>query len=442
MHRLQPVLGLIVMIGLLVAFSSNRRAIRWRIVAWGLGLQVLFALLVLKVQAGETVFSWINTGFLKIVDATEAGSTFVFGPMAKSDYVPVGRVGSDSPFSQREGLVAQTGFSFAFRVLPTIIFFSSLMAMGYHLGIMQLVVRAFAKVMAVSMKTSGAETLSASANIFVGQTEAPLMVRPYVNTMTRSELMAVMVGGFATVAGGVMLAYIIMLRHLMPDIGTHLLTASVMSAPASLMMAKLAVPETETPRTLGDVRVELPRSDANLLDAASRGATEGLTLALNVGAMLLVFVGLLALADMALAAIGTHVFGVKADGPQWSLALLFGRAFAPLAWLLGVPSEDCAGVGRLLGTKTFLNEFVAYADLSKMPELSPRARLIASYALCGFANFSSIGIQIGGIGGMAPERRHDLARLGLKAMIVGSFAAFSTACVVAILTADEDLVIS
>ncbi len=437
MERIQPIIGLVVMIGLLILFSSHRKAIKWRVLVWGVALQILFALFVLKVPLGYSIFQGINAGFLKIIAATEAGTGFLFGPMGAGDFVPVGVTDESGQFQQVGGRLARTGCIFAFRILPTIIFFSSLMAIGYYLGLMQWIVRGVAKVMSVSMKTSGAETLSAAANIFVGQTEAPLMVRPYVNKMTKSELMAVMSGGFATAAGGVLLAYIILLKDMIPDIGAHLLTASVMSGPASLMMAKLLLPETEESQTLGEVKIELPRTDANVLDAAARGATEGLTLALNVGAMLLVFISLVALADLGLAALSKHVFHLDTS---WSLALIFGWLFRPVAWLLGVPWPDCAAVGQLLGTKTFLNEFVAYVDLARMGELSaekalsPRASLIASYALCGFANIGSIGIQIGGIGAMAPERRHDLARLGLKAMIVGSLAAFSTACVVAILT--------
>lgn len=431
MSRLQPLLGLLVMIGLLYAFSSDRRAIRWRVVLWGMGLQVLFALVVLKTSIGVQVFGGINQGFVRLMAASDRGAAFVLGPMAVADQVPVGEIGPDKSFQPHRTWVARTGYNFAFRVLPTIIFFSALMAIGYHLGIMQFVVRAFSRVMAWSMKTSGAETMANAANIFVGQTEAPLMVRPYVNRMTNSELMAIMVGGFANTAGGVMMAYISMLKDLVPDIGAHLLTSSILTGPASLMMAKLAVPETQEPLTAGELKVDLPKVDANVVDSAARGTAEGLMLALNVGAMLITFIALVALVDALLGAASTHLLHTQTP---WSLSLVFGTLFWPVAWLLGIPPRDCAAVGQLLGTKTFLNEFVAYADLATMKDLSPRSYLIASYALCGFANISSIGIQLGGIGAMAPERRHDLARLGVKAMIVGSMATFSAACIVAILT--------
>jgi concentrative nucleoside transporter, CNT family len=430
MERIQPALGLVVMIGLLYAFSANRRAVRWRVVAWGLALQVIFALFVLKVPLGETIFSKINDGFSAIMKAADEGGKFVFGIQGTSDCVPVG-AGEGAAFKPTPGLYAQTGFNFAFRILPSIILFSSLMAIGYHLGVMQRIVRAFARVMSVSMRTSGAETMANAANIFVGQTEAPLMVRPYIARMTNSELMAIMVGGFANTAGGVMLAYIGMLKDIVPNIGAHLLASSIMTGPASLMMAKLLVPETQEPLTAGEVKLDLPKVDTGVLDAAVRGTTEGLGLALNVAAMLIVFIALVALADSGLAWVSTSLFHTASP---WSLSLIFGKLFWPMAWLLGVPKQDCAAVGNLLGIKTFLNEFVAYRQLQGTVNLSPRSYLIASYALCGFANIGSIGIQLGGIGAMAPDRRHDLARLGLKAMIAGSFATFSAACIVAILT--------
>ncbi len=431
MQRLQPAIGLLVMIGLLWVFSQNRRAIRWRVVIWGLLLQFVFALIVLDTSLGQRVFTAINDGFMKVTDAANAGSQFVFGTMGMADYVPVGQVSDKEGFAPAGTLVARTGLIFAFRILPTIIFFSALMAIGYHLGIMQMIVRAFARVMSWSMGTSGAETMANAANIFVGQTEAPLMVRPYIARMTNSELMAVMVGGFANTAGGVLLAYMIMLKDVVPNIGAHLLTSSVLTGPASLMMAKLLIPETGDPLTAGDLKIDLPKVDTGVVDAATRGTTEGLSLALNVAAMLIVFIALVALADSALAWGSTALL----HRPEpWSLAMIFGKLFWPMAWLLGVPRQDCAAVGNLLGVKTFLNEFIAYQKLQATPGLSPRSYLIASYALCGFANIGSIGIQLGGIGAMAPERRHDLARLGVKAMIVGSFATFSAACVVAILT--------
>ncbi len=437
-HRLQPVLGLLFMIAVLYLFSAHRRAVRWRVVIWGLALQFLFALLVLpsgRLPAGTAtpagaqhgVLAAVNDAFTQIIKAADAGAEFVFGPAI----LQVGELDANNQFQATPRLVVSMGYVFAFRVLPSIIFFSALMTMAYYLGIMQRIVWVFARIMSVSMRTSGAETLSNAANIFVGQTEAPLMVRPYIARMTNSELMAIMVGGFANTAGGVLLAYIGMLQHLVPNIGAHLLISSVLTGPSSLMMAKILLPETEEPATTGDVKPDLPKLDANLLDAATRGTTEGLTLALNVAAMLVTFVALIALVDAGLAWIST---GLLHRPEPWSLAAIFGKLFWPMAWLLGVPYQDCGTVGNLLGIKTFLNEFVAYKVLaSPQTHLSARGYLVASYALCGFANIASIGIQIGGIGAMAPQRRGDLARLGLKAMIAGSFATFSAACVVAIL---------
>lgn len=431
MERIQPIIGLAVMIGLLYAFSADRRAVSWRVVVWGLALQFIFALFVLHTSAGQAVFAGVNQAFTAVMNASRQGAEFVFGSPGTGNTVPVGEVTGRGDFRQSGRLVANLGFQFAFRALPPIIFFSALMAVGYHVGVMQWLVRFFARLMSYSMKTSGAETMSAAANIFVGQTEAPLMVRPYVNTMTQSELMAIMVGGFANTAGGVLIMYMSLLESRIPDIGAHLLTSSVLTGPASLMMAKLLLPETARPATAGDVRLELPRTDANTIDAAARGTQEGLALALNVAAMLIVFIAMVALADAALGWVSLHLF--RADEP-WTLATVFGKLFWPFAWLMGVPREDCAAVGNLLGVKTFLNEMVAYVQLADTGGgLSQRSYLIASYALCGFANISSIGIQIGGIGAMAPERRGDLARLGVKAMIAGSFATFSAACVVAIM---------
>jgi CNT family concentrative nucleoside transporter len=325
------------------------------------------------------------------------------------------------------------GAYFAFGVLPTIIFFSSLMAVLYHLGIMQRVVKGMAHVMQRTMGTSGAETLSAAGNIFVGQTEAPLLVRPFVDKMTISELMAVMTGGFATVAGGVLAAYVGMLRGVFPDIAGHLLSASIMSAPAALVIAKVMIPEPnpELSETYGGVKHELKSEDANVIDAAARGASEGLGLALNVAAMLLAFIALISLVN-ALLGWGGGLLGLEG----LTLEGLLGAVLAPLAWLMGVSWADAAAVGELMGLKTVLNEFVAYLRLSTMlgeGALEPRSVIIATYALSGFANFSSIAIQIGGIGGIAPGRRSDLSRLGLRAMIAGSIAAFMTATVAGML---------
>jgi CNT family concentrative nucleoside transporter len=431
MYRLQPVLGLIVMIAVLYLLSRDRKAIRWRIVLWGLGLQFLLAVFVLRTGTGQWLFDTLNDGFLAIMAASEEGAAFVFGPMATADHVPVGTMDETGAFEQTGATIARTGFNFAFRILPTIIFFSALMAVGYYIGLMQLIVRGFAKIMSVSMRTSGAETMATAANIFVGQTEAPLMVRPYVNKMTYSELMAIMVGGFANTAGGVLLMYVGLLQDRIPNIAAHLLTSSVMTGPAALMMAKLAIPETQTPETAGEVRIKLPKQDVNVIDAAVRGTREGLEMALNVGAMLIVFISLVALFDLGLGWVSVSVLGAE---QPWTLALIFGKLFWPVAWLIGVPPQDCDVVGHLIGVKTFLNELVAYLELAdRGGEISDRSYLIASYALCGFANIASIGIQIGGIGVLAPERRSELAKLGFRAMVVGAMATFSSACIVAIL---------
>jgi len=330
-------------------------------------------------------------------------------------------------------MVARTGGFFAFNVLPTIIFFSSLMTVLYHLGIMQAVVKGFAWVMQRTMKTSGAETLSATGNIFVGQTEAPLLIKPFVETMTRSELMAVMTAGFATVAGGVMAAYVGMLQPFFSDIAGHLMAASVMSAPAALVVAKLMYPEEGEPETATTLDLALEKPDVNVIDAAARGAGEGLHLALNVGAMLLAFVALVALLDGILGLAGGWV-GLEG----LSLQLILGWLLAPVAWIMGVPWADAAVVGSLMGLTTALNEFFAYLQLADIlsgggPGLQPRSIIISAYALSGFANFSSIAIQIGGIGGIAPSRRHDLSALGLRAMIGGTIAAFMTATVAGML---------
>jgi CNT family concentrative nucleoside transporter len=323
---------------------------------------------------------------------------------------------------------AAGGAYFAFSVLPTIIFFSSLMTVLYYLRVMQTVVKAFAWIMQRTMGTSGAETLSASGNIFLGQTEAPLMIRPFVEKMTMSELHCVMTGGFATVAGGVMAAYVGMLLPYFPEIAGHLLAASVMSAPAAIVISKVMYPETEEPETRGTLKADVPSPDVNVIDAATRGAGEGLTLALNVGAMLLAFIALIAMINAGFGWVGS-VFGY--DG--LSLELVSGWIMAPVAWIMGVPWHDSVAIGSLLGVKTIINEFVAYLQLAtslqRGIDLEPRSIVIATYALCGFANFSSIAIQIGGIGGMAPSRRSDLSRIGIRAMIAGTLASFMTATI-------------
>lgn len=425
LHVIIPIIGISVMIGIALLLSTNRQEAlrRWPLIAWGLGLQLTFAFLILRFPLGEAFFKILNDLFVAIISASVAGSEFVFGGLGNPG--------------------AGMGFFFAFYVLPTIIFFSALTAILYHLRILQWAVRGIARVMQVTMKTSGAETLSASANIFVGQTEAPLLVRPFVPKMTKSELNAVMVGGFATVAGGVLAAYVGMLGDSIPNIAGHLMAASVMSAPAALMFAKLMIPETETPDTLDTSNVPMDRTHDNVLDAAAGGASEGVKLALNVGGMLIAFLALIALLDLILGHVGGLWFVFQgeeyAKNDAVTLRAILGLIFAPLAFLMGVPWEEAREVGALMGVKTMANEFVAYADFSEqVSEMSERSRIITAYALSGFANFGSIGIQIGGLSIMAPERRADLARLGIPALIAGTFAANTTACIAGMLYIPSD----
>lgn len=407
--RVRSGVGLLVMVAIAYALSTSRKDVRWRLVGIGVALQVVLGLFTLT-SPGRWLFSTFNDVVAGLLGFTEAGATFLFGELAK----PTGN---------------NLGAYFVFGVLPTIVFFSSLMAVLYHLGVMQRLVRVIAGAMQKTMGTSGAETLSAAGNIFVGQTEAPLLVRPFIHDMTKSELMAVMTGGFATVAGGVLAAYVGMLRGAFPDIAGHLLSASIMSAPAALVVAKVMIPEPDptASKTYGKLDVDLESEDANVIDAAARGAGDGLKLALNVGAMLLAFIALIAMLNAGVGWIGGHV-GLAG----LTLEKILGWVLSPLAWIMGVPWEDAKLIGSLLGVKTVLNEFVAYLQLAdRASELHHvRSMLIASYALCGFANFGSIAIQLGGIAGIAPERRSDLARIGLRAMIGGTLAGFMTACVV------------
>jgi len=443
--RLLSLVGIVVLLGIGWLLSVNRRIIPWRVIAWGMGLQFVFALLILKTPVGQAFFSGINGVIVSMLGYTQEGARFLFGNLVNNN-IPVGTgdVGTGT-FTQTVGTVANTGALFAFSVLPTIVFFSSLMTLLYYLGVMQAVVKGMAWVMMRTMKTSGAETLSSAGNIFLGQTEAPLLIKPYVASMTMSELMAVMTGGFATVAGGVMAAYVGMLLVYFPDIAGHLMAASVMSAPAALVFAKLMYPETEQPATAGELKVDVEKIDANAIDAAARGAGEGLQLAMNVGAMLLAFIALIALLNGLLAWVGDittitsmmQSAGWLAPEQPLNLSTILGWVLAPLAWVMGVPWADATEVGSLLGIKTVLNEFVGYIELAGAlggdDPISPRAAIIATYAMCGFANFSSIAIQIGGIGGLAPARRSDLARIGMRAMIAGTLASFLTATIAGIL---------
>ena len=407
MSKLQPLVGLIVILSIAYSLSTNRRAIDGRTVAWGLSLQVLFALLVLKTATGQSVFQTLGAAINHLLNFAFVGSSFVFGPLG--DKVVWPRIMNQ--VLGAEG--ARYGVIFAFQVLPTIIFIAALFAILYYFGVMQVIVRVFAVVMRRVMRASGAESLNVAASIFMGQTEAPLTIRPYLPRMTESELMTVMTAGMAHISGGIMAAYILFGIE-----AQHLLTAVIMTAPGTLMMAKMFVPETQVPETMGTVRLEVERTDVNVIDAAGRGTSEGLALALNVGAMLISFLALIALLNALLGLVGL------------SLQQIFGWVFAPVAWSMGVPWADAPVVGNLLGTRMALNEFVAYSQLGALkPTLDPRSFTIATFALCGFANFSSIGIQIGGIGALAPSRRHDLARLGFRAMLAGTLANFVTATI-------------
>jgi concentrative nucleoside transporter, CNT family len=404
---LQPVFGAAVILAIAMLCSTNRRAINWTTVAWGLGLQVLFALIVLKTTVGQSVFSSLGAGITKLLGFASVGSGMVFGPLGD------GAVWSRVMNAALGAEGAQYSVIFALQVLPTIIFIAALFAILYYFGVMQLVVRLFAVVMHRVMKASGAESLNVAASIFMGQTEAPLTIRPYLPEMTQSELMTVMTSGMAHISGGIMAAYILFGIE-----AKHLLTAVIMTAPGTLMMAKMFVPETETPKTMGSVTLKVEKTDVNVIDAAGRGTGEGLHLALNVGAMLISFLALVALVN--------YLLGFA----HLSLQQIFGWVFAPVAWAMGVPWKDAPVIGNLLGTRMALNEFVAYSQLGPLKaSLDPKSFTIATFALCGFANFSSIGIQIGGIGALAPNRRHDLARLGLRAMFAGTLANFMTATI-------------
>jgi CNT family concentrative nucleoside transporter len=415
--RLQPVAGLALVLALGYCFSSARWAIDYRTVAWGLTLQFLFAVIVLKTGAGRQAFQAAGAVITRILNFAFVGSSFVFGPLGNPQAWP--RI--MTAVLGEEG--AQYGVIFAFQVLPTIIFIAALFAMLYYFGVMQVIVRVFAVVMRRFMRASGAETLNVAASIFMGQTEAPLTIRPFLPRMTESELMTVMTAGMAHISGGIMAAYILFGIE-----AQHLLTAVIMTAPGTLMMAKIFVPETRQPETMGTVRLHVERTDVNVIDAVGRGTGEGLHLALNVGAMLISFLALIALVNAGLGLIGNAV------GIDLSMQRIFGAVLAPVAWSLGVPWRDAPTIGNLLGTRMVLNEFVAYSQLGPLKEtLDPRSFTIATFALCGFANFSSIGIQIGGIGALAPERRHDLARLGIRAMLAGTFANFLSATIAGML---------
>ncbi len=551
MQNLVSLFGMFVLIFVAFCLSEDRRRFPWRVVIWGLALQLLFGFLVLRWEPGARFFLRLNDVFNALLSFSREGAVFVFNSVGSAelgagagslkDYLT--RLGAESKDPVVQAAVQSgtvPGFFFAFQVLSTIIFFSALLSVLYHLGVMQKIVLLCAKVMARTMGVSGAESLSNAANIFVGQTEAPLVVRPYLPTMTRSELMAVMVGGFANTAGGVLGAYVLMLSGYFPNIASHLITASVLSAPAAFIMAKIMVPERDTPLTKGEVKLEVASDDANLLDAAANGTSVGWQLAINVGAMLISFAALVAMSNwivgwfsaffrdgsglavfdaMVVACLGALAYALRKGAPsdtavwtllaalagafvllrglgqpelgrnvglvafaawlplfmlsgrdskparyglwavaavalaanaaylgfgplgpesQLSLQLVLGWLHWPVAFVMGVPAQDCLAVGKLLGEKLILTEFGASLDLSNqlaaaarnaVPMLDPRSIVIVSYALCGFANIASIGIQIGGIAPLAPDRRHDIARLGFKAMVGGALATFMIACV-------------
>ena len=408
--RLVSVLGLFAIVGLAWLMSSRRDRFPVRIVVGGLCLQFLFALIILKTTPGVWFFESVNKVFNTLLGCVNVGSEFLFGESYQHHY-------------------------FAFKVLPTIIFFSALMSVFYYYGVIQKIVGFFAMVMQKTLGTSGAETLSAAANVFVGQTEAPLVIRPYISSMTMSELNAVMVGGFATMAGGVLGA----LSEMGIPAG-HLLSASVISAPGALLLAKVMQPEVDTPKTMGNVSIDVDEKNANVLEAVAVGTTGGMKLAFNVGAMLIVFLALIALINICVGEIGRLLGYVAEDESYiWSLEAALSYLFYPMAWLIGIERADCMAAGELMGLKMATNEFVAYSRLGEWTTdgstemISQRTRDIMTYALCGFANFSSIGIQLGGIGGIAPDRQGDLAKLGLRAMFGGTMAAFMTACIAGLL---------
>ena len=407
MHRFVGLIGMATMMGLAFIFSTNRRAIRPRTVAWGVGLQVGFAFLVMRWEYGRLLFQKAGAGANWLLDFAFYGSEFVFGPLGKK--------------------VSPMGFFVAFQVLPTIIFIAALFALLYHWGVMQFIIKQAARIMTYTMGTSGAESLNVAASIFMGQTEAPLTIRPFLDNVTRSELMTIMTSGMAHVSGGIMAAYILYGIE-----AKHLLAAVIMTAPGTILLSKMLVPETETPLTSGKVVMAHTERDANSLGAISRGTSDGLNLAINVGAMLISFIALIYLVD--------GIFGAAHNWLGYhhiwfpnSLEQILGWLFAPVAWLIGIPWHDCLQIGNLLGLRMVTNELIAFQRLGPMKEaLDPRSFTIATFALCGFANLSSIGIQIGGIGALAPSRKADLARLGIRAMLCGTMANLMSASIVGV----------
>jgi len=412
------IFGLAVLVGIALLFSANRKAINLHLILTGIALQLVFAVIVILVPGGRAFFEGLSRIFVTVIGFSMDGAAFIFGELADP---------------------SSLGFIFAFQVLPTIIFFASLMGVLYHLGIMQKVVQGMAWVMFKVMRVSGSESLSVAANVFVGQTEAPLVVRPYISKMTESELFTMMVGGMATIAGGVLAAYITMLgggdEAMRVYYAKHLLSASIMAAPATIVIAKILRPETGESLTAGSVKLHVEKTATNVIEAAANGAGDGWRLALNVGAMLLAFIALIAMIDYPLNALGGLIGFEEWTGRSLNLATLLGYVLSPMAWVIGVPWAEAVDVGGLIGQKIVTNEFVAYTALMEVQDtLSPKAVLVSTYALCGFANFSSIAIQIGGIGGIAPDRKSDLARLGLLAVLGGTLATMMTATIAGVLT--------
>lgn len=418
MQQYQGLIGIFVLMAFAWLLSENRRRIVWRPVLVGLGLQILFAAFILKTPWGAPFFHGCGKAIDTLLGFCDRGTDFLFKHV--------------SQLSSRDQHLEGPLVNLAFRVLPSIIFFSAILAVLYHIGIMQFIVRIIAWVMVKTMKTSGAETLSVAANIFVGQTEAPLLVQPFLARMTRSEIMTIMLAGFATIAGGVMALYVGMLKPLLgPDIAGHLIASSVMGAPASILFAKILVPETETPATLGDLHVPLPQTSTNVIEAFSEGASEGMKLTLSVCALLIAFIAAMEMIN-ALLGWGPTIPLLDIKLPATSMQEIFGWLFRPIAWTLGITWQEANVVGTLLGEKIVLTELIAYTDLAKpetVQQLSPRSAKIAAYALCGFANFASIGIQVGGIGAMAPERKSTISQLAMKAMIGGALASAMTGAI-------------
>lgn len=423
--RLRAAVGALVLLGLAWSLSADRKNVSWRLVGWGMALQLIFGFVVLQTPVGVTFFEGINALVRSVLGYAEEGGRFLFGNLV-SDDVPVGTVDENGVFTPSSGTVARTGAFFAFSIFPNIIFVSCLMTVLYHVGVMQAIVRWVALVMQRTMKTSGAETLCAASNIFVGLMESPLVVKPFVAKMTESELMSLMTVGMATISGGVLAAYAGMMLPYQPEAAGHLIAASIMSAPAAFVIAKLLVPEAGTPETSGTLEFAVDKPDVNIIDAAARGASEGLRLALVVGAMIIAFVALIMMANGVVGWVGSLV---GLDG--LSVEMILGWVLAPVAWMLGIPWQDAGLVGQMIGIDFVINEFVAFVQLEALlaggAQLEGRSLVIAIYALATFANFGSVAMTIAGVGEIAPNRRHDLARLGLKAMFAGLLAALLTA---------------